>query len=121
MEQLSRAKRIVDEMPEHDPVPLLISVKSTSKSDVGRKPAQSLGARRRALRARHEGLKQDLLAYIQTQQDGQASIINALPGTNQVIVQAPKSWWRKELLGNGKLASMSLGLLPNRKSAYLID
>lgn len=121
MTQLTKAQRILQQMPADAPVPLMISVRPSSAAPRIRRYAGKIGQRRAELRQWQETLKRDLLAYIQTQQDGQALIVNAMPGTSQVIVKAPKSWWERELLGDGKLAKMPLSLMANTKSVYLID
>lgn len=115
------ARQLVQEMPSHDPVPIMITVRPDGAEKQLQKIPGSLGQRRKNLRVWQENLKRDLLAYILTQQDGQASIVNAMPGTCQLIVKAPKSWWERELLGEGKLASMPLKFMPNRQSVYLIE
>lgn len=121
MARNSDALQILASGSPEDPVVMILSVEPGSEIPKPNVDGRSLGERRRALRAWRESLKQDLMAYLQNEQGGQAEITNALPGTSNVIVEAPRRWWRKELLGHGRLSSMPLDLTPNDISVELID
>lgn len=115
------ALRLVEVGAPDEPVVIILSVSADNPDMAPNVEGKPLGEKRRALRAWRESLKRDLMVYLQAEQDGQAAITNPLPGTSKVIVKAPKRWWRKELSGDGRLASMSLGLTPNDKTVRLIN